>query len=315
MSQMKAVRIHTYGGTEVLTYEDAQRPKPGEGQVLIRVAATSINHVDAIIRAGFLKSFMPLTFPIILGRDISGVIEEIGPEVNDFQPGDQVFTYSKNLGSYAEFAVVQATDVAPAPQAIDAVHAAVIPNIMLAAWQALFEQAKLTEGQSILIHGAAGGVGHAAVQLAKWRGAKVIGTASGNIGFLQDLNVDQAIDYSKTPFEDVVSSIDVVLDTVGGDSYERSAKVLNPGGVLVSTVRPMQGGPSEEISTTYDVRQEMLFDRPPIRKTLMEIAGLVDAGHIKPHVSEILPLEDAARAHEMIGIGHTRGKLALKVAQ
>ena len=315
MSQMKAVRIHTYGGTEVLTYEDAQRPKPGEGQVLIRVAATSINHVDAFIRAGFLKSFMPLAFPIILGRDISGVIEEIGPEVNDFQPGDQVFTYSKNLGSYAEFAVVQASDVAPAPQAIDAVHAAVIPNIMLAAWQALFEQAKLTEGQSILIHGAAGGVGHAAVQLAKWRGAKVIGTASGNIGFLQDLNVDQAIDYSKTPFEDVVSSIDVVLDTVGGDSYERSAKVLNPGGVLVSTVRPMQGGPSEEISTTYDVRQEMLFDRPPIRKTLMEIAGLVDAGHIKPHVSEILPLEDAARAHEMIGIGHTRGKLALKVAQ
>lgn len=316
MSQMKVVQIHAYGGTDVLTYEDAPRPKPGEHQVLIRVLATSVNHFDIKVRTGFMHAFIPFTFPILLGRDIAGVIEEVGAEVNNFQPGDQVYAFSEKLGGYAEFAVVQDSAVAASPQSIDAVHAAAIPNVKLAAWQALFEQANLTEGQTVLIHAAAGGVGHGAVQLAKWRGAKVIGTASDNLDFLQDLNVDQVIDYSTTRFEDVVSGVDVVLDLVGGDTYERSAKVLKPGGVLVSTERHLQKpGPSEEFAAAYDVRQEFITKRPPIGKTLTEIARLVDAGHIKPHVSKVLPLMDAAKAHEMIASGHTRGKIVLQVAQ
>jgi len=314
MAQMKAVRIHRYGGTDTLTYEDAPRPVPADGEVLIRVQATSINPFDAVVRAGYVSKFMPLPFPITLGRDISGVIEEVGPGVSGLQIGKQVYAYAEGNGAYAEYAVVSASAVAAYPESIDAVHAAVIPNVMLAAWQGLFEQAKLTEGQSILIHGAAGGVGHSAAQLAKWRGAVVIGTASNNLDFLKELNVDQAIDYSATSFEDEVSGLDVIFDTVGGDTYERSARLLKPGGVLVSTVRPMQGGPSEDIASTYDVRQEMIIGRPPVEKTLREIAGLVDAGYIKPHVSKVLPLREASKAHELIESRHTRGKIALKVA-
>lgn len=315
MSLMKAVRIHAYGGTDVLTYEDAPRPTPSEDEVLIRVRATSINPFDVVVRAGYVSEFMPLPFPIILGRDISGVIEEVGPGVSGFQTGDQVYAYAEGNGAYAEYAVVSASAVALSPQSTDNIHAASVPNVTLAAWLALFDLANLSEGQTILIHGAAGGVGHIAVQLAKWRGAKVIGTASINIDFLQELNIDQAIDYSTTPFEDVVNGVDVVFDLVGGDTYERTAKVLKPGGVLVSTVRPMQGGPSEEIAATYDVRQEMVLDRPPVGATLTEIAGLIDTGHLKPHVSKILPLSDVAKAHEMIEGGHTRGKIALIVSQ
>lgn len=315
MSQMKAVRIHAYGGTDVLSYEDAPRPTSGEGEVLIHVQATSINPFDVVVRAGYVSKFMPLPFPIILGRDISGVIEEVGPGVSGFQTGDQVCAYAESNGAYAEYAIVPASAVALSPQSVDYIHAAAIPNVTLAAWLALFDQANLSEGQTILIHGAAGGVGHVAVQLAKWRGAKVIGTASTNIDFLQDLNIDQVIDHSRTPFEEVVNGVDVVFDLVGGDTYERSAKVLKSGGVLVSTVRPMQGGPSEEIAAAYDVRQEMVLGRPPIGATLTEIAGLIDAGHLKPHVSNILPLSDVAKAHEMIQGGHTRGKIVLQVAQ
>jgi len=315
MSQMKAVQLHAYGGPDVLIYEDAPRPIPGEDQVLIRVYATSVNHFDLFVRAGYMQAYMPLPFPIILGSDIAGVIEAVGSEVNNFRPGDQVYAYSQGLGAYAEFAILKASDVALSPQSIDAVHAAAIPNVTLAAWQALFDQANLTEGQTVLVHAAAGGVGHVACQLAKWQGAKVIGTASYNFEFCQDLNVDQTINYDTTSFEDELSGLDVVFDNVGGDTYERSAKVLKPGGVLVSTVKPAQGGPSEEIAAAYDVRQEMVIGRPPIGETLTKIAELIDAGHITPHVSNVLPLSDVAKAHAMIESGHTRGKIVLRVAQ
>jgi NADPH:quinone reductase-like Zn-dependent oxidoreductase len=204
-----------------------------------------------------------------------------------------------------------ATDVAAKPRTLDHVHAAALPHVTLTAWQALFELANLLEGQTVLIHGAAGGVGHIAAQLAKWRGAKVIGTASTILDFLRELAVDQAIDYSKTPFETAVGKVDVVLDTIGGDTQERSWKVLKPGGMLVSTVQ----APSQETADSHGVRQAMVFATPPIGQVLTEVAALVDSGKIKPHVTTVIPLQETAQAHEIIERHHTRGKIVLQVAE
>lgn len=183
-------------------------------------------------------------------------------------------------------------------KAIDHIHSAAIPHVSLTAWQALFELANLTEGQTILVHGAAGGVGHIAVQLAKWRGAKVIGTASVNLNLLRELGVEQAIDYSTTAFEYVVSDVDVVLDTIGGETQHRSWGVLKPGGILVSIVQ----APSEETAAAHGVRQAMVMSSPPIGEVLTKVAALVDAGQIKPHVATVFSLEEASKAHEMIDL-------------
>jgi len=180
---------------------------------------------------------------------------------------------------------------------------------MLTAWQALIGAGDISEGQTVLIHGAAGGVGHLAVQLAKLRGAKVIGTASTNLGFLAELGVDQAINYATTPFEDVVGDVDLVLDTVGGDTQERSWSVLKPGGMLVSAVQP----PSEEEAVAHGVRQHMIYSSPPIGPTLTEVAAMVDAGLIRPEVSRVLPLVDIRQGHELIETRHTRGKIGVQV--
>jgi len=309
---MKAVRISNYGGIEALTYGNAPRPTPGDGEVLIRVASTSVNPFDCAVRAGYVSSYFNHTLPLILGTDVSGIIEAVGTGVTAFKRGDEVYARAgvTRDGSYAEYVAVPVSDVARKPKSLDHVHSAALPHVSLTAWQALFELADLTRGQTILIHGAAGGVGHIAVQLARLHGAKVIGTASQNIDFLKDLNVDQAIDYSTTRFEDVVHDADVVLDTIGGEIQERSWGVLKPGGMLVSTVQP----PAEESAAAHGVRQGMVFSSPPIGKTLTEVAGLVDTGQIKPHVSSVLPLEEIRKAHEMIEGKHTRGKIVLQVA-
>lgn len=313
MSTMKAIRIHQYGGVDVLTYEDAPRPTPGEGEVLIRVLFTSVNPFDCAVRAGYLASYFNHTLPLILGTDVAGTIEEVGPGVTAFKPGDQVYARAgvTRDGAYAEYVVAPASDVATKPQSLDNAHAAAIPHVILTTWQALIELANLSQGQTVLIHAAAGGVGHVAVQLAHWRGAKVIGTASRNIDFLRELNVEQAIDYSATPFETVARDVDVVLDTIGGDTQERSWGVLKPGGILVSTVQ----APSAETAAARGVRQAMVFSAPPIGKVLTEVSGLVDSGKIKPHVSTVIPLAETQKAHEMIEGKHTRGKIVLQVAQ
>src|ERR1700752_2233046 len=211
---MKAVRIHTYGGREVLVYEDAPRPVPAEGEVLIRVHASSVNPFDCAVRAGYLNSYFNYTLPLILGTDVSGTIEEVGAGVTNFAPGDSVYARAgvTRDGSYAEYVTVPATDVAMKPQSLDHLHAAALPHVTLTAWQALIEVAKLSEGQTVLIHAAAGGVGHMAVQLSKIRGAKTIGTASVNLDRLQEIQVDESIDYSMNAFEDSVRDVDVVLD-------------------------------------------------------------------------------------------------------
>ena len=311
MTTMKAVRIHAYGGPDVLAYEDAPRPTAGDGEVLIRVYATSVNPFDVAVRAGYLDGYFHYKLPLVLGSDVSGVIEAVGAGVTGFAPGNAVYARGGVFrdGANAEYVVVFATDVAAKPASLDHLHAAALPHVTLTAWQALFEQAQLSAGQTVLIHGAGGGVGHIAVQLAHWRGAKVIGTASTNLDVLRDLKVEQIIDYSKTPFESVAHDVDVVLDTIGGDVQERSYATLKPGGILVATVQP----PSEETAKAHGVRAQYVSSSPPIGKTLTEVAGLVASGQIKPIVSSVLPLSEIRKAHEMIEGKHTRGKIVLQV--
>jgi NADPH:quinone reductase-like Zn-dependent oxidoreductase len=312
MDNMKAIRIHQYGGPEVLVFEDAPRPVPGLGEVLIRVHAAGVNPVDWKIRAGYMKEFRPYTFPLILGWDLSGVVEAIGPDAGKFKVGDEVYSrpdISRN-GAYAEYIAVKESEAAFKPRSIDHIHAAAIPLACLTAWQAIFDTAGLSAGQKILIHAAAGGVGSFAVQLAKWKDAYVIGTASGrNQSFLLDMGVDEPIDYEKMRFEDLVRDVDVVFDTIGGDTQKRSWKVLKKGGILVS----IAASPTAEEAARGGVRQAFIF-MTPNGSELTEIAGLVDSGKLKPIVETVLPLADARRAHELSQTGHTRGKIVLRVA-
>lgn len=310
---MKAVRIHSYGGRDVLRYEEAPRPVPGEGEVVIRVIASSVNPFDCAVRAGYVNSYFNYTLPLIIGTDVSGVIEEVGSAVTDFSPGDEVYTRAGVYrdGGNAEYALVSANDVAFKPKTVDHLHAAALPHVTLTAWQALVEVAQLAAGQKVLIHAAAGGVGHIAVQLSKIIGATTIGTASVNLENLKKLEVDESIDHSAHAFEDAVKDVDVVLDLVGGDTQQRSWAVMRPGGILISTVQP----PSEETAHAHGVRQNFVATNPPINQVLTEVAKLVDSGQLKPIVSEVLPLSEIVKAHEMIEGKHVHGKIALQVAQ
>lgn len=312
MSMMKAVRIQSYGGREVLSYEDAPRPAVGEGEVLIRVYATSVNPFDCALRAGYVASYFEHTLPLVIGTDVAGVIEEMGPGVSSFARGDDVYARAGVYrdGANAEYVAVAASDVALMPLTLDHVHAAALPHVVLTAWQALYVVAELAEGQTVLIHAAAGGVGHVAVQLAKLRGARVIGTATINRDLLVELGVDEVIDYSTATFEEFAGSVDVVLDLVGGETQERSWALLKPGGILISTIQ----SPSEEMAAAHGVRQHLVVSAPPIGPTLTEVAALVDSGKIRPVVSTVLPLEEVTRAHELIEGRHTRGKVVLTVA-
>ena len=308
---MKAVRIHNYGGPEVLKYEAARRPQPGKGEVLIRVHATSVNPIDWKVRAGYMKDFIPHSFPLILGWDVSGVIEEVGAGVSQFKKGDEVYSLPDHTrdGAYAQYIVVRESEVALKPKALHHVRAAAVPLATLTAWQALFDTAQLQPGQRVLIQGAAGGVGHFAVQLAKWKGAYVIGTASAkNHEMLCELGADELIDYTTERFEDVARNIDVVLDTIGGDTQERSWQVLKKGGALVSLVQ----SPSENKAKQHGVRGIRLGTRPNGQE-LAAIAKIIDAGTLAPVIDRILPLSEARRAHELSQTGHVRGKIVLRV--
>jgi len=314
MENMKAVQVHNYGGPEVLHFEDAPRPTPGSGELLIKVHAASVNAIDWKARAGYLKDVFPLPLPYIPGWDVSGIVEAVGSGVTKFKKGDEVYARPdaarNGKGTYAEYVVAKETEAALKPKSIDHVHAAAIPVVALTAWQALFDKAGLSKSQRILIHGAAGGVGSFAVQLAKWKGAHVIGTASGrNQAFLRELGVDEPIDYERTRFEDVAHDVDVVLDTLAGDIQNRSWKVLKKGGILVSIVAP----PSADEAAKHSVRSAF-FSAHPSSSQLSEIAKLVDAGKLKSVVETVLPLSDARRAHELNETGHARGKTVLKVA-
>jgi NADPH:quinone reductase-like Zn-dependent oxidoreductase len=307
---MKAIRIHSYGGPEVLAYEEAPRPTPGAGEVLVRVRAAGVNPVDWKIREGLLKDSLQYTFPFIPGWDLSGIIEETGSGVTYFKPGDAVFSRPdiSRDGAYAEFIVVNESLLAKKPRSIDHVHAAGIPLAAMTAWQALFDGAQLQRGQRVLIHAGSGGVGSFAVQLAKWKGAHVIATCStANVDFVKGLGADEVIDYRQTDFIHM-KHVDAVLDTLGGEVQERSWKVIKPFGILVSTVSQ----PSVETAESLNIRQAFVLLKPD-GALLADIAKLVDAGTIKSPVETVLPLSEARKAQELSKTGHTRGKIVLNV--
>lgn len=308
MDTMKAVRIHEYGGPEVLKYEDVPRPKPGPGEVLIRVHAAGVNPIDWKVREGYIPSF---SLPLILGWDVSGVVEAAGSSATGFKAGDEVYTAAdrSHIGSYAEYVAVPESQIALKPRSLDHIHAAAVPLAALTAWQALFDTANLSAGQTVLIHGAAGGVGHYAVQFAKWKGAKVIGTATGEgVDSARELGADEVIDYKQKRFEDEVQDVDVVLDVIGGETQQRSWRVMKKGGILVSTV----GISSPEAAAEQGVRGEAIV-RHPDAAQLARIAELIDAGHVKPVVETVLPLAEARRTHEISQAGHAHGKIVLCV--
>lgn len=310
-SMMNAVQIHEFGGPEVLKYEEAPRPEPGAGEILLQLKAVGVNPVDWKIREGEMEGMMKHTLPLILGVDAAGIVAAVGPGVTEFAPGDEVFAtldMARN-GSYAEYAVVKTETVAAKPASVDFVTAATLPVAGVTAWQCLFDSANLQAGQTVLIHGASGGVGTMAVQLAHWKGARVIGTASAqNKEFLEKLGADEVIDYHATRFEDVVSGVDVVLDTLGGDTRERSWGVLKPGGILVTTVPPPPG----DAAKAHGVRGEFLFAQPGTA-VLTQLAALVVSGDLTPVIATTLPLAEARRAQELSAAGHTRGKIVLTV--
>lgn len=305
---MKAVRIHEFGGPDALLYEDIPEPEPGQGEIRIRVIAAGVNPVDWKMREGWMK--IPL--PITLGLDAAGVVDGLGNGVDSFRLGERVFAKaSPPHGSYAEYTVVKASNASKMPESVGFVEAASIPTAGLTAWQSLFDIAGLKEGQSILIHGAAGGVGSFAVQFARWKGAYVIGTASAsNAQFLKSIGADKVIDYKAQRFEDVVHNVDVVLDTVGGDTFERSWKVLKPGGFLVTTVAQVPEG----AAAAHGVRAERIVSQAN-GSELSQIASLIDERNIKPVVSTVLPLAEARKAQEMSESHHARGKIILRVAE
>jgi NADPH:quinone reductase-like Zn-dependent oxidoreductase len=311
---MKAVRIHKYGGLEVLQYEDAPLPKVAPAtEVLVRIHAAGVNPIDWKTRQGHMKEVFPHSFPLVLGWDLSGVVEEVGAGASRFKAGDEVYSLPDPLrdGAYAEYIVVRESDLALKPKSLYHVHAAAVPLAALTAWQALFEVARLGSGQRVLIHAGAGGVGHFAVQFAKWKGAYVFATASTkNQDLLRELGVDEPIDYTQQRFEDIARKIDIVLDTLGGDTQERSWQVLKKGGALLSLVQP----PSAEKAKELGVRAAFVASHPNGAQ-LAEIAHLIDSRKLKPIVERILPLLEARRAHELSQSGHTRGKIVLRVKE
>jgi NADPH:quinone reductase-like Zn-dependent oxidoreductase len=308
---MNAIRIHNYGGPEVLQYEDALRPQIRKGEVLIRVHAAGVNPLDCKVRSGSLNGSIEHRLPLIPGWDVSGVVEEVGSDVSQFKKGDEVFAMTDPTrdGAYAEYILVREAALAVKPKALYHVRAAAVPLSALTAWQSLFDLGQLQAGQRILIHGGSGGVGHFAVQLAKWKGAHVLATASTkNQELLRKLGADETIDYTSQKFEDVARKIDIVLDTIGGETQDRSWRVLNKGGVLISLLQP----PSQEKANQFRVRGIMCSVQPDGAQ-LSRIAKLIDSTNLKPIIDRILPLSEAQRAHELSENGRARGKIVLRV--
>jgi NADPH:quinone reductase-like Zn-dependent oxidoreductase len=308
---MKAARLHTFGPPSVIVIDELPRPTPGHGEVLVRVAAAGVGPWDALIREH--KSVVQTPLPLILGSDVSGVIEAIGPGVSAFQAGDEIYgvTNPDFCGAYTEYAIASAAMVARKPQGLSHVEAASVPVVAVTAWQMLFEYAQAKAGQTVLVHGGAGNVGAYAVQLASQAGLQVFATVSSeDAPDVRSLGATTVIDYKTTRFEEVVPPIDVVLDTVGGDTRERSFGIIKPGGMLVSVVSE----PMPERHRSNGVRA-VFFLVEVTTARLETITDLFDRGQLTARVGAVLPLEQARTAHEMLGgVPHSRGKIVLNVA-
>ena len=309
---MKAVVIHAFGGPEVLKVEDVPRPEPKEDEVLIRVIAASVNPVDAAIRQGYLARIIGDKLPLIPGMDAAGVVEKTGAKMSKFEAGDPVYAFFTlaSEGGYAEFVLAKENEVAPKPKALPYEQAAAVPAAGSTAWKALVETANLSAGQTVLIHGGSGGVGHFAIQIAKARGARVIATAStANQDFLKQMGADVAIDYTKSKFEDIAKDVDVVLDAVGEDTLKRSYGVVKKGGIIVSIV----DDPDKAALDARGIRG-ISIRTDPKASVLEELTRLIDTKKVTPVVSQVLPLSEVVKAHEQIATRHTRGKIVLRIA-
>jgi NADPH:quinone reductase-like Zn-dependent oxidoreductase len=288
----------------------------GADDVLIRVHAAGINPVDWKTRKGQGVAHLMPGFPLILGWDVSGVVVEVGAAVSGLHPGDDVYGmlhFPQPGAAYAEYASAPAAHVARKPGSIDHIHAAALPLAALTAWQALFDTAALQPGQRVLVHAGSGGVGHLAIQLAKWRGATVLTTTSAkNAEFVRSLGADEVIDYTIAPFEQAARELDLVLDCVGGDVSARSLAVLRPGGLLVSILGIPDGLTKKAIA--LGLRAKGMLVRPD-QQQLIQLAQLVDNGQLHPVIAAVFPLAQAAQAHELGELGRTVGKLVLQVAE
>jgi NADPH:quinone reductase-like Zn-dependent oxidoreductase len=307
---VRAVGVREFGGRDKLELLDLPQPKLPPESVLIRVHAAGVNPVDWKLREGRLEPSWPHVFPVVPGWDAAGVVERVGPAVTEFKPGDEVFSYCRKQfvgdGAYAEYVVVPETSVAHKPRSLDFEHAAAVPLTGLTAYQALFIAAGLVAGETVLVHAAAGGVGSFAVQLAADAGAEVVGTASEpNTEYVLGLGATEVIDYREQDFVEGVrdaypDGVDVVLDVIGGETQKRSRELLKEDSRLVSIAQPPKDG-------LY------VYVRPD-GEQLAELAELADEGRLAVHLNEVLPLEEAARAHELSEAGHVRGKLVLRIA-
>lgn len=308
---MKAARILQFGPPSVIVNEDLERPKAGAGQLLVHVKAAGVGPWDALIREG--KSAVSPAPPLILGSDLSGTVAEVGPGVSGFKVGDDVYgsTNEGFVGAYAEYAVASAGMMAPKPRKLNFVEAASAPVVAVTAWQMLFDYAHAQAGQTVLIHGGAGNVGAYAVQLAREAKLNVIATASANdIDYVRSLGANTVLDYHGARFEDSAHAVDIVLDTVGGTTQERSYRVLKPEGILVSVVSPV----SEETAKKFGVKAVFFYVEVTTAR-LKHLTELFDSGKLVPSVGTVLPLSHARAAHDMLaGAPHDRGKIVLKMA-
>src|SRR4051794_13489250 len=307
---MKAARVLRFGPPDVIENDDLPRPEPAAGQLLVRVRAAGGGNWDALVRQGKIPNE---SLPLTLGYELSGIVEGLGAQVSGFSLGDEVYgaTNEQLTGAYAEYALPSARMMAQKPKALTVVEAASAPIVAVTSWQMLFDYAQVTAGQTVLIHGAAGNVGAYAVQLARQAGLHVVATAgSANLEYVRRLGAEKVVDYKKERFEDSVTGVDVVLDTVGGDTQQRSLQVLKPGGILVSVVSPVP----EAAQKHYGIRAAYFYVDVTTAR-LNKIADLLDNGKLLTEVGTVLPLEEARIAHEMLeGAPHKRGKIVLSIA-
>lgn len=311
-TKMKAVRIYEYGNADVLKYETADVPEISPDDVLIKVHYTSVNPMDWKLRAGYMKDFLPLKMPAILGIDVAGNIEKVGSNVKNFKVGDKVYSradFSRG-GSYAEYVAVNATQVGHAPNTIPLKEAAAMPVVFGTAYNAIVDIAKIRPGQKVLITGASGGVGSAAVQIAKSMGAYVIGTTSKpNMDMVKSLGADEVIDYTDGDFSKKVKDLDAVLDTVGGETLTKAYGTVRKNGILVTTAAQ----PDELIGKKYGITATGMRAKTDGAR-LDEIAKMVDSGKLKVVIDKEFPLSEIRAAHELSQSGRAKGKIILKVS-
>ena len=309
---MKAVRIHEFGGADVMRLEELPRPEPGAGEVLIQVRAASLNPVDYKTREGKYPLVKADALPVTLGRDVAGVVAKLGPGVADMPVGDEVYALLPNdRGGFAEWVAAPASICAAKPTSLDMVQAASVPLAALTAWQGLFTYGGLENGQRVLIHGGSGGVGSFAVQFARDKGAEVYATASANNrAYVEGLGAARVIDYHGERFEDLVHGLDLVYDLIGGETEERSWQVLKRGGRLISTVQQPDAGRATEAGVTA-----RRYTAEPNGGQLIEIARLIDAGQVKVRIDKVFPLERAVQAERRLQEDHVTGKIVLEVAK